>query len=351
MGRYGKWIVVILGVVFVYITFTGDAVKASSKWENFDVRTEIPEGITADKVQERFRQLGHQDSAYYSEIDFIFEEGKRYGINPVFIIAKMNMESGWGKSSLARSNYNFGGIRTSENFSNAKGGISKQYDLIDKYMKGKIHPQGKKLLTFKDILNVYCPESDGCNHSNYIASVGSMMENFGQSYDGTLMSGTASDGELEATQKEITDRDGRPIPLGTEIYEMRPVVFNSIGVKTGDERLGQEKVNWFNNFSETSMQWLLRIGWVLSFGLMLYISMYIMAYVVMPRGTWYEKFFSTQMIEAGEDVAVQGFKGVVEMLKRGVIALGLMFLFGTGLYIPIMSFILTGLEKLTRWII
>lgn len=130
----------------------------------------------------------------------------------------------------------------------------------------------------------------------------------------------------------------------------RHVVVENTGVKTGDERLGQEKVNWFNNFSETAMTWLLRLGWILSFLLMGYISLYILAYIALPRGKRIEKFFSKNMIDEGEKAAVEGVRGLVGILKNSVVALSLMFLFGTGLYIPIMSFILTGLERLTRWI-
>lgn len=112
--------------------------------------------------------------------------------------------------------------------------------------------------------------------------------------------------------------------------------------------MGSEVRNWFHTFSEDTYKWLLRLGWLLSFALIGYVSLYLLTFLVLPYDTRVKKLFTNKMIEAGEQASLKGLGGIWIMLKHSIVALILMFLFGTGLYIPIMALLYRTIELWIR---
>src|SRR5699024_7503964 len=184
-------------------------VQAAGEWDNFDVRTKESKDVTVDSMKKRFKELGKEDSPFYKNMEYIFQQGDEYGLNVAYIVALMAKESGWGLSPLAKELHGYGGIKKQggkesthdrdQSFKDEKDGINAVFELIHRYTTGKIRKDN--LTGMEEIREVYCPDSDGCI-SGYTDSVGSIMEGFGQDPGESGMKKKVSKSESEYKTNE-----------------------------------------------------------------------------------------------------------------------------------------------------
>src|SRR5699024_1386643 len=207
-----------------------DGGGGGSDWKSFDVRTKLSEDVTVESAKKRLKKLGKEDSPFYKEMDYIFDTGEEFGINPTYVIALMALESDWGMSRQAQDHYNYGGIKDvsgdtddpngrdasfndkgDEDDTGEQVGIRAVYELLHIYITEGINGSGK-LQTIEEIRGVYCPDSDGCN-PNYASEVGAIMNGFGQ--------GSGEDGKLKAKGGKGKDKEGEEdIELKTGVDEI-----------------------------------------------------------------------------------------------------------------------------------
>src|SRR5699024_6150760 len=131
-------------------------------------------------------------------------------------------------------------------FKSDKAGLEEAIAQVYRYTTGEVQAlNGKPKTTIGSILEAYCPVSDGCNHNDYITSVGSIAKSFGQTYDGSKMSPTASEEERKAGVEK------RKRETGLDILIDKNVVNNAgTGLNKGNVPLGMDMVNWAYQFSD-----------------------------------------------------------------------------------------------------
>lgn len=188
----------------------------------------------------------------------------------------------------------------------------------------------------------------GANWATYIEKYKDEISTSGE-YGGNNGSGST----VEDSTDIENDKEKNPEGYTKEDYFMyRDKVENpSTGVRTGDIPIGSEATTMFYQFSESMYKKLMVVGWILSAFLIVYVSVYLMAYMTVARGSHYTKYFTEKMIEEGQEVAAKGMKGSMQALKRAVISLSLMMLFATGMYIPIMALVMELFMKIFEMIL
>lgn len=268
---------------------------------------------------------------------------EEYGINPIFVVGVMNHESAHGTSDLAKNNYNFGGIKKNSRvpdskngwakFNSPEDGVKDLFTLLNLYTKGEIGSDGK-LTTFMDILKIYAPASDiRNNHSDYVTNVVSYMEKNGQTPDGSMM---AEDKEVEKEKK----KKGYEAP---DLF-IEPHSASKIGgLGSSDVPIGNESTMKIQYISEQVKDKLIYFSWFAVAGLLVYMSVSIMAYVVAVRGTLGGTLFE-KMTGIKDEIYTR--KTLYRLIGRMFLALVLVVFFATGLFIVLMERILSFISYL-----
>lgn len=322
-------------------------------WWDFDVRTKLSPGVTPERVKKRFEKYGREHSPLYQNMEWIFEESEKYGINAAYIVAKLIRESTWGLDSNTLKHNNFGGIggsNSARTFESPRAGITANILILKGYVdKGVATDKtelGVPLRTIREILPPYCNVDDGCDHKAYVEHFMIMMKSFGQTPTGDVMQGSATDAEMAERVASVRDGDGKQIPIEYLYEQMGYTTGYYIGVQDKDILRNTGVTTWLYTFSEGAQKWLFRLGWILSIILFLYISVYLIVYMTVARGSYLQEFFPEKMVEKGQEVYLQGMEGTKKIVGRVLVVLTLVVFFGTGLYVYAMSMVLGGVESL-----
>lgn len=110
--------------------------------------------IDIDVINEKFK-----NGALKGQGELLVKVAKEHNISPHFFVALIALESSYGKSKLAKTKNNFGGIKSSKNsyrsFNSAEEGLRYIADLIQR----KYHGQGR--ISIASIQKRYAPTWDG----------------------------------------------------------------------------------------------------------------------------------------------------------------------------------------------
>jgi len=346
-------LVVLLGITNILPLGTETEIQASGEWDNFDVRTEEPDDITVESMKKVFKKKGKEDSPFYDNMEFIFEQGEEYGLNVPYIVALMAKESGWGLSSLANGLYGYGGIKRQEGKDSSHGrdqsyegeedGINAVFELIHRYTTGKIN--GEELTEIEEIRKVYCPDSDGCI-GGYTDSVGNIMEEFGQSPDG----GSKKDKVDKSESEYKTDESDYANAKGAELFVKREVGKSGTGIDTKRSMLGGDVYLAILNTNNFIVQMGMYVGVILVGLLLLFTSASLVGYLVISnKGARVETVGAFEKV-TGTSLA-RNRETMVTLIKRWAIVILIIVLFLTGAYVWVMEFVLTMLERFIDYII
>jgi len=134
-----------------------------------------PPTITASFI-DHVLALAHSPAQGIGQV--MYQEGVKYGIDPVYALAFFHHESSFGLAGVARSTRSIGNIRCTQGYTcDASGGYrsypSYAVAVDDWYslLSSVYIPRG--LNTVEKIIPVYAPNADHNNESAYIASVNS----------------------------------------------------------------------------------------------------------------------------------------------------------------------------------
>lgn len=331
---------------------------ADEDWGSFNLMTKNSPGVTAEKINEVARKRG---SDWLVIGDSVMKASTETGVNASFMIAQLVMESGWKyKSCMPKEAYNFGNIKgkgyagsvgcSSGSYArnnNADEGFRMYAEYIARYPKGKApatdtHKAGEPLETIKKMLTVYAPESDGNNHAEYINTMKGIMKQLGQDYSGELAVGTGGSGvtptkdgiqvkQPDGTVKEIKFWMEPKVGLGT-----------SKGASGSSDELDGTTVNAINEGSKTGNKWLIRVGVILSAGLITYIGVVVAMYVVAFKGYASGRAFEKM---SGIKDADYGKKTIMRLLARASLGIGVACFFLTGLFVKTMTGIYVGVLR------
>ncbi len=166
-GRFGV-MVVIAGILITWWLKTNtDAAFQSSSYSVVGQPT-----ISAAFID---RVLDYYHSPAVGKGQALYDDGVKYGIDPVYALAFFMHESSFGKTGVARTTHSLGNIRTSEGYQDYKGyrmyktweaGFEDWYTLIsDQYV------QQWELTTVDQIIPVYAPSSDNNDVAAYISAI------------------------------------------------------------------------------------------------------------------------------------------------------------------------------------
>lgn len=105
----------------------------------------------------------------------MYQEGVRYGIDPVYALAFFHHESSFGLAGVARSTHSIGNIRCTQGYTCDPTGGYRSYPsytvaLDDWYLLIKAYI-AHGLNTVETIIPTYAPNADNNNEAAYIASV------------------------------------------------------------------------------------------------------------------------------------------------------------------------------------
>ncbi|PGT90060.1 hypothetical protein COD17_09935 [Bacillus thuringiensis] len=337
--------------------------KADENWADFKLMTKNSPGVTAEKINEVARKRG---SDWLVIGDSVMKASQETGINASFMIAQLVMESGWKyKSCMPKDAYNYGNIKGKgpagsthcssgayAKSNNADEGFRLYAEYIARYPKGTApatdtHKEGDPLETIKKMLTVYAPESDGNNHSEYIATMKGIMTSLGQEYTGELATGTGGGGitptkdgvqikQPDGTVKEIKFWIDPKVGLGT-----------NKGATSGADELDGTSVKGLNDASKKANQGLVTLGVVLSAILITYvgivIAMYVVAFKGYASGRMFEKMSGIRDADYGKDT-------LMKLTARASLGIAIACFFLTGMYVEAMSGIYTGVLKLVGFL-
>ena len=134
-----------------------------------------PPTITASFIN-RVLALAHSPAQGIGQV--MYQEGVKYGIDPVYAIAFFHHESSFGLAGVARSTRSIGNIRCTQGYTCDPTGGYRSYSsyaaAVDDWyslLSSVYIPRG--LNTVEKIIPVYAPTADHNNESAYIASVNS----------------------------------------------------------------------------------------------------------------------------------------------------------------------------------
>src|SRR5699024_5956322 len=345
-----------------------DGGGGGSDWKSFDVRTKLSEDVTVESAKKRLKKLGKEDSPFYKEMDYIFDTGEEFGINPTYVLALMALESDWGMSRQAQDHYNYGGIKDvsgdtddpngrdasfndkeDEDKTGEQVGIRAVYELLHIYITEGINGSDK-LKTIEDIREVYCPDSDGCN-PNYASEVGAIMNGFGQSSgeDGKLKakSGKGKDGKDDIEFETGVDEIVRA--KGAEDFVDREVAKDATGVDDKSNFIGGDLFLVIQNANSKVMMFFGYLGMALVAFLLLFTSISVVGYLVITNNGAssgvMEGFQKVTRVELTRDKS-----NLMKLMGRWLIVVFFIVLFLTGLYAPIISALLGVLEYVIDFI-
>ena len=345
-----------------------DGGGGGSDWKSFDVRTKLSEDVTVESAKKRLKKLGKEDSPFYKEMDYIFDTGEEFGINPTYVIALMALESDWGMSRQAQDHYNYGGIKDvsgdtddpngrdasfndkeDEDKTGEQVGIRAVYELLHIYITEGINGSDK-LKTIEDIREVYCPDSDGCN-PNYASEVGAIMNGFGQSSgeDGKLKakSGKGKDGKDDIEFETGVDEIVRA--KGAEDFVDREVAKDATGVDDKSNFIGGDLFLVIQNANSKVMMFFGYLGMALVAFLLLFTSISVVGYLVITNNG-----ASSGVMEGFQKVTrvelTRNKSNLMKLMGRWFIVVFFIVLFLTGLYAPIISALLGVLEYVIDFI-
>lgn len=108
----------------------------------------------------------------------MYQQGVRYGIDPIYALAFFHHESSFGRAGVARITHSIGNIRCSLGYTCDPSGGYRAYPsyavaLNDWYALLATVYIAHGLTTVETIIPVYAPAADNNNESAYIASVNS----------------------------------------------------------------------------------------------------------------------------------------------------------------------------------
>src|SRR5213080_749810 len=161
-------LVVIAGILITWWLKTStDAAFQSAKYDVVGQPTSTPDFIN--------RVLDYYHSPAAGKGQALYDDGVKYGIDPVYALAFFMQESSFGKTGVARVTHSLGNIRYSEGYQNYEGyrkygtweeGFKDWYWLIsDQYVRQW------GLTTVDQIIPVYAPSSDNNDVVAYIQAV------------------------------------------------------------------------------------------------------------------------------------------------------------------------------------
>src|SRR5699024_1959348 len=333
-----------------------DGGGGGSDWKSFDVRTKLSEDVTVESAKKRLKKLGKEDSPFYKEMDYIFDTGEEFGINPTYVIALMALESDWGMSRQAQDHYNYGGIKDvsgdtddpngrdasfndkeDEDKTGEQVGIRAVYELLHIYITEGINGSDK-LKTIEDIREVYCPDSDGCN-PNYASEVGAIMNGLGQS--------SGEDGKDDIGFETGVDEIVRA--KGAEDFVDREVAKDATGVDDKSNFIGGDLFLVIQNANSKVMMFFGYLGMALVAFLLLFTSISVVGYLVITNNG-----ASSGVMEGFQKVTrvelTRNKSNLMKLMGRWFIVVFFIVLFLTGLYAPIISALLGVLEYVIDFI-
>jgi len=340
-------------IFYMYIFLVGLVVlmflpKEVYAAKDYDVRSELTEGVTPETAIERLEKLNYGHSPFVEHMDFIFEESLKRGINPTYMLGIMSLESTYGTSSYAKANNNFGGIGgdNAHQFDKPEDGLLAGIELIEEYItKGK---NGEPPMhTIGEIKKVYCPASDGCN-PKYVSEVMSIMKGFGQDIEdeGAIMKGDSS--ESKKDKKNDGDDDNKTAK-GAKDFKERDYADGDLGVRNTNNFIGGDLFLVIQNSSNNVMKVLMYVGVFLVGVLLLFTSTSVVSYLVLSTYGG-----SSETIGKFEKVTgtslVREKKTMNQLMGRWVIVMVIVTIFLTGMYAYIMTGILSFLESITDFI-
>jgi len=131
-----------------------------------------PPTVTASFI-DSVLALAHSPAQGIGQV--MYQEGVRYGIDPVYALAFFHHESSFGLAGVARSTHSIGNIRCTEGYTCDPTGGYRSYPsyavaVEDWYMLIKAYI-AHGLNTVETIIPTYAPNADHNNESAYIASV------------------------------------------------------------------------------------------------------------------------------------------------------------------------------------
>lgn len=345
-------------VISIFIlTGIGDQVEASEqqrlvdKYQSFDIRTAPSGGYTGADMDAMYAKNGHPNSILAKTGNKVYTEAMRNGINPAFMFGLMIKESGWGTSTIAIENRNFGGIRATKSrpsknggnwayFEEVDDGIEALAKLLGSYtVKGPVtsaNPEGKPLRTFQEVINSYAPAFEN-DQPLYMQTVGKFMENLGQHDGGSILTPDPS--------LQIANPDGS---LGEEgerlqsqyFLQANPATGTGRGVQLGKAPVGTEISNWVFTFSEGTKRFLLTIGSFLSAVVLVYMVVYILMHLVLIRNGLVPDSVASKL---GMPVEMETFWPLMKRLAIGVLIISF---FMTGLHVNVMAWIINFIANL-----
>ena len=134
-----------------------------------------PPTITASFI-DHILSLAHSPAQGIGHV--MYQEGVKYGIDPVYALAFFHHESSFGLAGVARSTHSIGNIRCTQGYACDPTGGYRSYPsyavAVDDWyslLSSVYLPRG--LNTVEKIIPVYAPTADHNNEAAYIASVNS----------------------------------------------------------------------------------------------------------------------------------------------------------------------------------
>lgn len=349
--RFVKSIKLNIAMVFVLIISMLPLIKPvevhAEDWGTFKLMTKNSPGVTAESINAYAKK---KNSDWLVIGDAIMDASNKTGINASFMIAQLVAESGWKyNSSVPKSAYNYGnmkgegyagsvqanGSKWAKN-NNPEEGFRLYAEYIARYPNGdapatESNPKGTKLDTIKKMLNVYAPESDNNNHSNYIGILSSIMQALGQEFNGELATGNGEGAVVpngDGTFRELNFWIDQPSGLGT-----------SKGVDDGNKQIDPGFALGAQVFSKKFYQFSLVVGMVLTAGLILYMSVTLVTYAMALKGRATGALFEKL---SGIHDATYDKRTLGTVVVRSSAGVGVIAIFLTGLYIKAMEGIYKG---------
>lgn len=122
------------------------------------------------------------DSPFIGQAAIFLEAAKQSGLDPKYIIAHAGLESGWGRSQIAREKFNFFGIAAFNHdpYNSAKAFSSFEEGIVEGalWIKRNYTDEGQNTLSsmiYGNPTNVYCVDNSGNPSQSWIDKIVSII--------------------------------------------------------------------------------------------------------------------------------------------------------------------------------